>query len=121
MSCCAAQPGTRRANPETLAIELLNNKVKPAKPEPKSSVSEPRQQQPSNGAADEKWLESLEAVVEHALKQHGSQQTARFLNRLTNHLRDEGVEAPRVVSTPYINTIPTDKQATFPGDWDMER
>ena len=31
------------------------------------------------------------------------------------------MEAPRVVSTPYVNTIPAEKQAPFPGDWEMER
>ena len=40
---------------------------------------------------------------------------------LTNRLREEGVEGPRVVSTPYINTIPPERQAPFPGDWEMER
>ena len=26
-----------------------------------------------------------------------------------------------MVSTPYLNTIPAEKQAVFPGDWEMER
>jgi pyruvate dehydrogenase E1 component len=106
------------ANPETVTIAPWNNKVKPTKSE---SESAHLRTQPGNGTADEKWLESLETVVEYVLQQRGSQQTARFLNRLTAHLRDEGVEAPRVVSTPYVNTIPPDRQAAFPGDWDMER
>ena len=28
---------------------------------------------------------------------------------------------PHVVSTPYVNTIPAEKQAAYPGDWQIER
>ncbi|MFO1477828.1 MAG: pyruvate dehydrogenase (acetyl-transferring), homodimeric type [Verrucomicrobiota bacterium] len=66
-------------------------------------------------------LESLESLLEVALKQQGPQRTAAFLGRVTDSLRAAGVEAPRLVSTPYINTIPPDRQAPFPGDWEMER
>ena len=76
---------------------------------------------PPNEAEEEKWLESLETVVEYALKEQGPQKTTRFLDNLTGRLRKRGIEVPRVVSTPYINTIPADKQAPFPGDWEMER
>src|SRR6202040_51726 len=74
-----------------------------------------------DGVADEKLLESLESVVEFALKDQGAETTSRFLERLAGRLRDHGEEAPRVVSTPYLNTIPTGQQAPFPGDWEMER
>src|SRR5437764_674954 len=68
-----------------------------------------------------KWLESLESVLELAFKSQTAERTSGFLNRLTERLREQGVEAPRVVSTPYINTIPVEKQAPFPGDLKMER
>ena len=74
-----------------------------------------------DGTEQEKWLESLGTVVEHALKHQGPGTAARFLGDLADRLREEGVEAPRVVSTPYLNTIPVEKQAPFPGDWAMER
>ena len=70
---------------------------------------------------EERWLGSLETVVEHALKDQGPRTTARFLEGLTGRLRRRVFEVPRAVSTPYINTIPADKQAPFPGDWEMER
>ena len=77
---------------------------------------------PKPEANDEvKWLESLESVLEFALRNQGPQKTARFLESLTERLRAQGIEAPRVVSTPYVNTIPADKQAPFPGNWEMER
>jgi len=70
---------------------------------------------------EEKWLESLETVLEHALRDQGPQKTARFLDNLAERLRARGMDVPRLVRTPYINTIPADKQAAFPGDWEMER
>jgi pyruvate dehydrogenase E1 component len=75
----------------------------------------------TNGEAERKWLESLENVVEYALRHQGPEGAARFLDDLTGRLRAQGVEAPRVVSTPYVNTIPVEKQAPFPGNWEMER
>ena len=75
----------------------------------------------SNGARERKWLDSLGDVVEHALRSEGPEGAARFLDQLVERLRAEGVEAPRVVSTPYVNTIPVEKQAPFPGNWEMER
>jgi pyruvate dehydrogenase E1 component len=74
-----------------------------------------------DGQAEEKWLESLEAVVEYALKQQGRERATQFLSQLTDRLRGDGVDAPRVVGTPYVNTIPVETQAPFPGDWAMER
>jgi len=68
-----------------------------------------------------KWLESLESVLEFALRNQGAQRAGKFLDKLAERLREQGIEAPRVVSTPYINTIPEDKQAPFGGDWEMER
>jgi len=67
------------------------------------------------------WLESLESVLEFALKSQGPEKTTRFLDNLAGRLRERGLEVPRVVSTPYLNTIPPEKQAVFPGDWEMER
>ena len=70
---------------------------------------------------EEQWLDSLENVVEHALAEQGLQKTAGFLGGLTARLRGRGLDVPRVVSTPYINTIPLDEQAPFPGNWEIER
>ena len=75
----------------------------------------------ANGEAEGKWLASLEDVVEYALRHQGTERAARFLADLSGRLRAEGVEAPRVVQTPYVNTIPVEEQAPFPGNWEMER
>ncbi len=95
--------------------------MKVPKKEPKYSPPELHLLPEPEQTEEEKWLESLETVLEFALKDKGPQKTARFLDGLTERLRARGVEVPRVVSTPYINTISADKQAPFPGDWEMER
>ena len=66
------------------------------------------------------WSNHLESVVEYTLRSQGpTAAKSRFLGNVAERLREEGVEAPRVVSTPYINTIPPEKQAPFPaiGRW----
>jgi len=74
-----------------------------------------------DGNAEDKLLESLESLVEYTLKQQRPGTTSRFLGGLTERLRDDGIEGPCVVSTPYLNTITAQAQATFPGNWEMER
>ncbi len=63
------------------------------------------------------WLESLDTVIsaEGPLR-------ARFLMaKLIERARAQNVGVPASVSTPYINTIPTEHEAWFPGDEDIER
>jgi pyruvate dehydrogenase E1 component len=63
------------------------------------------------------WLESLDAVV----SAHG-QTRARFLmSKLLERARELQVGTPATVSTPYVNTIPPEEQAWFPGDEYLER
>ena len=88
------------------------------KKEQQNAAPEPHR---PNGLAEDKLLESLEAVVKFALRSQAPGSASRFLGSLSGRLREEGVEAPRVVSTPYVNTIPADKEAPFPGDREMER
>jgi len=66
-------------------------------------------------------LESLGAVVGYALRRQTRERTAQFFDNLSGRLRAAGVEAPRVVGTPYVNTLKVEEQAPFPGDWEMER
>jgi pyruvate dehydrogenase E1 component len=99
----------------------LTDKVKVPDKETKPLPPGLRGRHTPNGEAEDKLLDSLESVVAYALRGQGPGITARFLGHLAGRLREEGVEAPRVVSTPYINTIPLERQAAFPGDWEMER
>jgi pyruvate dehydrogenase E1 component len=56
-----------------------------------------------------------------ARQSQGAEKTGRLAGGLLERLRRAGVEAPKPVSTPYINTIPVEAQAPFPGDLEMER
>ena len=63
------------------------------------------------------WLESLDAVVEHA-----GRNRARFLMlSLLQRAREKQVGVPSLRSTDYINTIPPEAEPWFPGDEDVER
>ncbi len=99
----------------------LSDKVKVLKTEAKDASPALRVLPAPNGAPEDKLLDALESVVEHTLCNQVPGTTTRFLASLTERLRHGGLEAPRMVSTPYVNTIPVDKQAPFPGDWEMER
>jgi pyruvate dehydrogenase E1 component len=89
--------------------------LKPSKKEKGSRSSSPLK----DGDSD-KVLTSLEALLEVALAQQGSEKTARFLSNVTKRLQDAGLSAPRPVSTPYLNTIPVEDQPDFPGEWQTE-
>jgi pyruvate dehydrogenase complex dehydrogenase (E1) component len=67
------------------------------------------------------WLESLEDVLDHVLEDESPQRTTAFLEGLTQRLCAAGVEVPRVVNTPYVNTIPRSEQPEYPGDRETER
>jgi pyruvate dehydrogenase E1 component len=73
----------------------------------------------STGNGD-KMSESLQSVFELAMQSQGPERTAQLLEKLAEQLRT----APRPsagLTTPYINTIPPEHQAAFPGDRDIER
>ncbi|MGN6553773.1 MAG: pyruvate dehydrogenase (acetyl-transferring), homodimeric type, partial [Verrucomicrobiota bacterium] len=98
----------------------LSNKVKPQKKE-KNLVSPSGGQTRHSSSDGDKLLASLEALIEASLVQQSPERAKAFLTSLGDRLRDAGVETPRAVSTPYANTIRTEDQAPFPGDWEMER
>jgi pyruvate dehydrogenase E1 component len=66
------------------------------------------------------WFESLQPALEFLLKSQEPAKTALFLDKLVDRLRESGIKVPHVVSTPYINTIPPEKQPDYPGDWQTE-
>ena len=66
------------------------------------------------------WFEALEYVVEAILRNQGSEQAAYFLDNLVDRLRESGIHVPYTTTTPYINTIPVEKEPQYPGDWRVE-
>jgi pyruvate dehydrogenase E1 component len=63
------------------------------------------------------WLESLDAVVDA----HGPVRARYLISALLERARERQVGLPATISTPYVNTIPVDQQAWFPGDEHLER
>jgi len=68
-----------------------------------------------------RWIESLENILEYILKNEQSVQTSRLLEELTDRLRQSGRNVPRAVNTPYVNTIPPEKEPPYPGHREIER
>ncbi len=63
------------------------------------------------------WLESLDAVLDHA-----GRQRARFLMlKLLERAREKNVGVPALRSTDFLNTIPPEREPWFPGDEHIER
>lgn len=63
------------------------------------------------------WLESLDYV----LSSKGPERVSHLLSVLDETAYRQGVELPFTATTPYINTIPAEKQPKYPGNREMER
>lgn len=63
------------------------------------------------------WLNSLDYVYHES----GGERVKRLLRKLQIRAQESGVEIPFTANTPYINTIPLEKQVNFPGSIEIER
>ncbi len=63
------------------------------------------------------WLESIDYV----LQKKGPERVRTLLEHLQIHLRQQGVELHFSANTPYMNTIPANRQAPSSGSRAMER
>jgi len=63
------------------------------------------------------WLDSLDWVLEHG----GPDRVVELLHQLQIRAHKAGVQIPFTANTPYINTIPREKQLPFPGNREIER
>jgi pyruvate dehydrogenase E1 component len=68
-------------------------------------------------AETQEWLESLEYV----LKTKGAERAKFLLAQLENKAMRDGVEIPAAMNTPYINTIPAERQPRYAGNREIER
>ena len=66
---------------------------------------------------EQEWLDSLEWV----LQTQGQDRVVHLLRQLQIHAQSKGVSFPFTANTPYINTIPSEKQPPFPGSREIER
>ena len=63
------------------------------------------------------WVDSFHDL----LRRDGPERARSILRELQVHAAHSGVTMPFSANTPYINTIPADEQAAFPGDREIER
>ncbi len=63
------------------------------------------------------WIES----IEDALEEHGYERTRYLLETLIEYAQTNGARLPFNTNTPFINTILTSEQPSYPGDRDIER
>jgi len=63
------------------------------------------------------WRESLDYV----LQTQGGERVRELLRLLQVRAQEQGVSIPFTANTPYINTIPRDKQPVYPGNREIER
>jgi len=98
--------------------------------EPESSAAEAPPEEPTGDlpsppavakdpdpAETEEWLESLRYV----LQSKGPERVSYLLSLLEEKAHRAGVELPFSATTPYINSIPLDKQPVYPGNREIER
>jgi pyruvate dehydrogenase E1 component len=62
------------------------------------------------------WLEALEGVLDR----EGPTRAHFLIEQLIDKARRSGAYLPFSANTSYINTIPVDRQARFPGDFSLE-
>ncbi len=63
------------------------------------------------------WVEAFDQVV----REEGTIGAAQLLAALSQRARAAGVNLPVQSNTPYVNTIPMDEEAPYPGDRALER
>jgi pyruvate dehydrogenase E1 component len=68
-----------------------------------------------------RWLDSLELVLESVLNDQPAEKLPLLFARLQDRLRKAGLRIPASVNTPYVNTIPPENEPPYPGDREIER
>src|SRR6266568_1109024 len=63
------------------------------------------------------WIEAFDQVVDEG----GTRRGTRLLDALTKRAQHAGVDIPVQLNTPYLNTIPVEEEAPYPGDRGLER
>ena len=71
----------------------------------------------ADGLETQEWLESLESVLQN----EGPERASFLLTELKDRAVRSGVEIPFTANTPYINTIPADREPPYPGSREIER
>ncbi|HXB98342.1 MAG TPA: pyruvate dehydrogenase (acetyl-transferring), homodimeric type, partial [bacterium] len=65
----------------------------------------------------QEWVDALADLK----ARYGAERAALILTYLQERAFQEGIHMPFTANTPYINSIPVERQAVFPGDRELER
>jgi pyruvate dehydrogenase E1 component len=65
----------------------------------------------------QEWIDALTDVIDT----DGETRARYLMARLLEHARERSIGVPASVSTPYINTIPPEAEAPYPGDEYLEK
>jgi pyruvate dehydrogenase E1 component len=79
-----------------------------------SGRSEPADGDPSETL---EWIESVDALVDHA----GRMRASEVMRAVLKRAEQRGVDPDRATGSDYLNTIPTAAEPPFPGDDHLER
>jgi pyruvate dehydrogenase E1 component len=86
----------------------------------KTKTKEPSSQEGAKDAAareeQRRWADSVQFVMDRLLRGQGVDRAAHLWHGLVESLRSGGLPLPITATTPYVNTIPVEAQAQFPGD-----
>jgi pyruvate dehydrogenase E1 component len=69
----------------------------------------------------DEWLDALEVVLESVLREKDSAKLPLLLEKLRARLEESGIAIPRMVNTPYLNSIPASEEPPYPGNRELER
>ena len=78
---------------------------------------DPQEQAKLHQIENAEWRESLDYV----LQEQGPERVKHLLRILQTRAQEQGVSIPFTANTPYINSIPRDKEPVFPGNRELER
>ncbi|RYX96197.1 pyruvate dehydrogenase (acetyl-transferring), homodimeric type, partial [bacterium] len=81
------------------------------------AMNEPKEDINLDNIESSEWRDSIEYVIQN----RGEKRTSQLLKELETYAYSAGVEIPFSANTPYINTIPVDKQHVFPGSINTEK
>ena len=77
----------------------------------------PRELKDVDSTETREWLDALEYILET----EGVERANFLLERLSARMTKTGARLPYTITTPYRNTIPSNREAFMPGDLFMER
>src|SRR3989338_7541630 len=90
-------------------------------PTPPAGTARPEPAGAAPRSSDGLVSPGLRSAFEAALKERDSSRAPLVAHTFLEQLRAAGVRVPASVTTPYLNTIPPDRQPPYPGDQQIER